>query len=282
MVILIPIVKLDNRNTFGVIDAVPVEFVAVRLQDLVSERTFEFNKTFHDIVSAGGLHDFLGFSGSIILSLIMKDEIIANFRLEKYAFGINSLMPDYYTTTDGETYDGEYSLSLKEIHRIHKENTKLVRICPNCSPIGLVKGCTENQIELHIKLLKSLGITDFAFHVGDFFRHGRIDMIHKARSFSHQIRRHTKFLILYGMGSQRRLVEFSFADAYVTFNHFVTAMNGMKFAGTKKVKYTGGYDPAIIISNFVEMYKNVSSLNKQTKLYIESEIYGRRNQRKTA
>jgi len=277
MVILIPIVKLDNRNTLGVIDAVPVKFVAVRLQDLVSKSTFGFNKTFHDIVSAGGLHDFLGFSGSIILSLIMKDEIIENFRPEKYAFGINSLMPDYYITIDGETYDGEYSLSLKEIHRIHKENTELVRTCHSCSPIGLVKGCSEKQIELHIKLLRSLGITDFVFHVGDFFRHGDMDMIHKARSFSRRIRRHTKFLILYGMGSQSKLVEFSFADAYITFNHFVTAMNGMKFAGTKKVKYTGGYSPAIIISNFVEMYKNASSLNKQTKLCIESEIDGRRN-----
>lgn len=268
MVLLSPIIKLDAKETFDVLKAVPVEFAVVRLQDLVLKNSFKFKKTFRKVVSAGGLHNFLGFSGQILLSLIMRDEIVARYKPERYAVAINSLKPDSYTTIDGETYEREYTLSWNEINRIHSENKQLIALCPRYEPIGLVKGCTEKQIEFHVGLLKSLGIADFIFHVGDFFRYGDPDMIRKARSYSYKIRKHARCLILYGMGSQKRLLEFSFADVYVSFNHFVTAKNGMKFVGTRKIKYTGGYDPKIITSNFIEMYKNVNSLNKQTKLSV--------------
>ena len=266
MVVLSPVIRLDVRATFDVLKAVPLELVAVRLQDLVLRRTFRFNKLYRDIVSAGGLHSFLDFRGKILLSLIMRDKIVANFDPKKYSMAINSLKPNSYSTVDGETYLGEYSLSSTEIERIHAQNKELVTLCPNHQPIGLVKGCTENQIEYHIKLLKSLGIKDFVFHVGDFFRHGDVYAIRKARSFSSRIRKHARCLILYGMGSQKRLLEFSYADIFVSFKHFVTAKNGLKFVGTKMFKYIGSYEPQIITNNFVEMYKNVKSLDKQVKL----------------
>jgi hypothetical protein len=266
MVILCPIIKLDAKETFEVCKAVPLKLVVVRLQDLVSKRTFKFNKVHSDIVSAGGLHRFLDFNGQILLSLIMRDEIIVNFSPNKYASAINSLNPDFYTTIDGETYEGEYSNSIRELKRIHRENQELVKLCPKSRPIGLVKGCTENQTKLHMDLLKSMGIEDFVFHIGDFFRHGDPEMIRKAHSFSNIIRKSARCLILYGMGSQDRLLEFSFADIYVSFKHFVTAKNGMKFVGTKEVKYVGGYNPSIITNNFIQMCKNVESLKKQTTL----------------
>ena len=267
MVTLSPIVRLDVKETFDVFKAVPVEMVVVRLQDLVSKRTYNFNKTYNDAISAGGLHNFLDFHGHILLSLIMKDEIIVNFQPQKYAYVINSLAPDSYTTIDGQTYEGEYSLSSREIERIYIESKELVKLCPRHQPLGLVKGCTENQIERHMELLKSLEIEDFVFHVGDFLRHGDPNMIMKARSFSHRMRKNAKRLILYGIGSQERLLEFSFADVYVSFNHFVTAKNGMKFVGTKKVKYSGSYSPKIVVDNFIQMYKNVESLKKQSRLF---------------
>lgn len=266
MVLLSPIVKLDARETFDVLRVVPVELAVVRLQDLILKESFRFKKTFREVVAAQGLHNFLGFSGKILLSLIMRDEIIAVYKPKRYAVAINALKPDFYTTIDGETYEEEYTLSWNEINRIHSQNKQLVALCPNCKPIGLVKGCSEKQIEHHICLLKSLEISDFVFHVGDFFRHGRPDMIRRARCYASKIREHAKCLILYGMASPRRLLEFSFADIYVSFTHFVTAQNGMKIVGTNKIKYTGGYDPKIITNNFTEMYKNVESLNKQTKL----------------
>lgn len=269
MVTLSPVIKLNASTTFGVINVAPLELVTVRLQDLVSKYTYEFNTVLEQIRMAGGVHNFLGFKGKILLSLIMKDEIIANFSPKKYAIAIDSLSPDYYTTIDGETYEGEYSCSLDEIKRIHNENTELVGLCPKGIPIGLVKGCNEKQLDIHIGLLKRLGINDYVFHVGDFFRHGDEEMIRKARDFSFRIRKRTKTLLLYGMGSQRRLVNFSFADFFITFNHFVTAKNGMKFVGTMKTKYKGKFRPEIAISNFMEMYKNLRSIENQTKLLAE-------------
>jgi len=263
MVVLSPVINLSDKSTFKVLDAVPVSLVVVRLQDLVSKKTFEFNKTFNDVMAAGGLHNFLGYSGPIVLSLIMRDDIIANFNPQKYALAINSIRPTSYTTIDGETYEGEISLSIAEINRINKENKELVRLCPRYLPIGLVKGCTAEQIELHIEHLKLLGIKDFIFHVGDFFRHGDTKMINKARNFASKIRNHARYLMLYGMGSQKKLLEFSFADVYISFNHFVTAINGMKFVGTNKIKYNSGYNPDIMVTNFLEMYKNIDLLNKQ-------------------
>lgn len=266
MVTLSPIVKLDAKETFDVLRAVPVELAVVRLQDLVLKDSFKFKKTFRKVVSAGGLHNFLGFSGQILLSLIMKDEIVAKYKPKRYAVAVNCLKPDSYATIDGETYEGEYGDSLNEIKRIHTQNEQLITLCPNYKPIGLVKGCSQKQIEFHIGLLKSLGISDFVFHVGDFFRHGDPDMIRRARNYSSEIRKHASRLILYGMGSQMRIREFSFADVYVSFTHFVTAKNGMKIVGTKKIKYSGGYSPKIITNNFIEMYNNVKSLSKETKL----------------
>ncbi len=266
MVTLSPIVKLSDKETFDVFRVVPVKLIVVRLQDLVSKNTYEFNKTYYDVISAGGLHSFLGFNGLILLSMVMRDEIIAHFKPSRYATAINSLIPDSFTTIDGETYEGEYSLSSREIERIHAENRELVKLCPKFQPLGLVKGCTKNQIEYHVRLCKSLRIEDFVFHVGDFFRHGDPNMIRKARSFSSRIRKHANCLVLYGMGTQERLLEFSFADIYVSFNHFVTAKNGMKFVGTKKVKYIGSYRSQIMIDNFIQMHKNVESLKEQARL----------------
>lgn len=267
MVTLSPVVKLTDKATFNVLRAVPIELATVRLQDLVSKKSFMFNKTYRDIISSGGLHNFLDFHGRILLSLIMKDEIIANFNPTKYASAINLLCPDLYTTVDGQTYEGEYSLSLKEIKRIHNENKELIDLCPKSKPVGLVKGCSENQIEFHVQLFKSLGIEDYIFHVGDFFRNGDPNMIMKARNLSHAIRKHAKTLILYGMGSQTRLQEFSFADVFISFKHFVTAKNGMRFARTKKTKYVGSYNSEIVTHNFVQMYRNLRSLEGQSKLF---------------
>jgi len=266
MVVLSPIVKLDAKETFDVFRTIPLDFIVVRLQDTISKTTFRFNKTYNDVVSAGGLHNYLDFHGHVLLSLVMRDEIIAHFGPEKYATAINSLRPDSSTTIDGETYEGEYSISLREIERIHRENKELLNLCHGHHFFGLVKGCTENQIDYHIGLLKSLGIEDFIFHIGDFLRHGDPDMIMKTRGFSYRIRKHAKCLILYGLGAQERLAEFAFADIYVSFTHFVTAKNGMKFVGTKKVKYIGSYNRKIVVDNFIQMLKNVESLRKQSRL----------------
>jgi len=266
MVILSPIIRLDNPETFEVLNVLPVELLTVRLQDLISKSTFKFNNTYKDIISAGGLHNFLNFKGEILLSLIMRDEIIFNLQINDYVEAINSLRPDFFTTLDGETYEGEFYISWKELDRVNEENRTILDLCQQSKPIGLVKGCSEKQIDYYVEKLKSSGIEDFIFHSGDFFRNGDSRMIRKARSYCYRIRKQARTLFLYGMGSQRRLIDFSFADVYITFKHFVSAINRIRFIGTKQVRCNGRDVPQILKKNFIEMHKNLKAIETQTKL----------------
>lgn len=266
MVDLYPVVKVNEPSIAWTWKNLDLGYLVVRLQDLISPHTYKLNKTFYDIKQKGGVHAFLGFSGKIILSLVMKDKLIANFGFVKCVEVINTLKPDFYTTPDGETYEGEEALSWKEIRRCFSETIKLIESCPHSKPIGHVKGCTRMQIFKHITLFKMVGIEDIMLHTGDFFRNNSPRMKLRAKEYALQIRKHAKTLILYGMGSQKRLHEFSFADAYITFNHFVTAINGRKYVGVNQISYTGGYKPKIVRENLIEMIKNINNIKKQTKL----------------
>jgi hypothetical protein len=206
MVLLSPIIRLDTKESFSVIEAVPLDLVVVRLQDLISKSNFKFTELFNQIVACGGLHKFLSFDGKILLSLIMRDEIIANFGPVRYAEAINSLCPDLFTTVDGETYEGEVWLSAKELKRINSENQQLLALVSGSKPVGLVKGCTPSQIENHAKLLVAEGMGELIFHVGDFFRLRDLMMIKRARMYSLIIRKYAKSLILYGLGSPKRIL----------------------------------------------------------------------------
>ena len=92
-------------------------------------------------------------------------------------------------------------------------------------------------------------------------------MINKAKNLAFKIRPHARYLLLYGMGSQNNLLEFSFADAYITNTHLVTALNGKKFVGTKKVRYSEKYDINIVKENLIEIFNNVQKIKEQKKLF---------------
>lgn len=267
MVKLYSVIKVNQRGLLKTWQGLPVTCLVVRLQDLVTPRTFRFNKTFYEIKEKGSIHKFLGFDGKIILSLVMRDEIISKFNEVMYSKAINTLMPDFYTTPDGETYDCEEEISWREIKRCIIETSKLIKLCPNSIPLGHVKGCTKTQILTHIRYLKVMGIHDYIFHTGDFFRHGNNIYIQKAKSFVSLIRPYARTLILHGMGSQRRIQEFSFADAYISLNHLVQALRGRRYVGTRTESYEGGFCPEIVRHNLSEMLKNIRKANQQKKLF---------------
>ena len=267
MVTISPVIRLDSKETFGVLQAVPLDFIVVRFQDLISKTTFEFNETYKQVESYGGFHKFLNFNGQIMLSLIMRDKLIANTKPKTYATAVNTLHPDTFTTIDGETYDGEYSLASQELRRIQKENEELLSLVHGIKPFGLVKGCCKTQVENQVKLLKSYGINEFVFHISDFFRNGNRALIRRGRNLSLTIRKEVDSLILYGYGSQKRLQEYSFADRFVTSTHFRSALHGWKFEGTKQTKYKGGYNEQVVTHNFLQLSNNVNNLKLQKKLW---------------
>lgn len=266
MVSLIPVVKLNYNKSFELVKNAPA--IVVRLQDMLTKKSANPNYLFKEICSYGGLHNFLNYPGVIILSLIMKDELIQKLKTEKCAEMINSLNPNFYTTSDGATYDKHERDSFMEIIRLSRDTKKLISLCPEIVPIGQVKGCNENQIRFHLNFLESLGIRLFTFHVGDFFRNGDENMIRKAKYFASIIKKENNILFLYGFSTQKRLVEFSFADAYITYGHMVTAKNGMKFNGTKREKFSNKSFFEIASHNFNQMLLNVNNIKNQTKLFV--------------
>ena len=120
--------------------------------------------------------------------------------------------------------------------------------------------------------LNSLGIYDFVFHVGDFFRHGNPLFIQKAKAYVTFIKKRSKSLILYGMGSQKKLNEYSFADAYASMNYFIKALRRQEYIGTKTMGANERYSPLLARRNLIQMLKNIDKIKFQTKLTDYMEV----------
>lgn len=264
---MIPLVRLDCENSRKLARAINSPIIFIPLYDLITDTTAEPNELFEKIKSCGGIHKFLDYPGIVILSLIMRDDLIWKSFPKKYATIIKGIKPDAYTLVDGATYNKQEYKSYKELIRLSEETKELLKLCPDILPIGQVKGCNSMQIKLHLEYLKQLGIKIFIFHVGDFFRNGDESMIQQAKYFCSLIKDENNTLLLYGLGSPRRMLEFSFADFFVTYSHFVSARNGKIFAGTKKVNYSNMSVYEAAAYNFKELSNHLKTLNYQTKLF---------------
>ena len=279
-----PILKLNQPSLLDVHKNLPIKLVVVRLQDLISP-TYTFNSILNQIKDAGGIHNHLGFHGSVILSLIMRDDIIPHFTAENYSLAINLLKPNFYTTPDCETYEGEIiklpdgriyygnvEKSFNQILRSLSITRKLIPLCPDSAPLGQIKGCNREQLDFHIAQLKSMGIYDFVFHVGDFFRHGNPAFIQRAKSNATFIKKHSRLLILYGMGSQKKLHEYSFADAYASMNYFIKARRGQEYIGTKLRRANEKYSPSLARKNLIQMLNSINKIKFQKNLTDYMEV----------
>jgi len=262
-----PLVRLDCKNSIKLAKDINSPIIVIPIYDLISDATAKPNQLFKKIKSLGGIHNFLDYHGIIILSLIMKDELIWKFSPEQYAEIINNIKPNTFTTVAGATYNKQDSKSFKEVRRLSKETTELLKLCPEIKPIGHVKGCNSIQIKLHLEYLKQLGIKIFIFHVGDFLRSGDNSMIQQAKYYCSLIKDSGDTLLLYGLGSPKLMLEFSFADMFITYTHFVTASNGRIFIGTKRKKYSNMSVYEAAVHNFKELSNYLKKLKSQTKLF---------------
>lgn len=264
---LIPLTRLDCKNSKKLAIAINSPVIVIPIYDLLTNATAEFNKTFKDVKACGGIHSYLNYNGFVILSLIMRDDLIWKSGPKKYAEIINTIKPDTYTTVDGGTYNNQDTKSWKEVIRLSNETKELIDLCPEVKPIGHIKGCNPVQIKLHLKYLKGLGINTFMFHVGDFFRNSDKSMIQQAKYFCSLIKEKNNTLLLYGLGCPKKMLEFSFADYFITYGHFVNAINGKKFINGIKQKSSNNSVYEVALHNFWEMTKSLNSLREQTKLF---------------
>lgn len=263
---------MNQPSILNVWKGLDLNFLVVRVQDLVSPVTYEYNKAFYDIKQAGSIRNFLNTDKKIILSLVMKDDIIYNFDAERYIEIIKTLKPDFFTTVDGWTYEGQHEISWNEIKRCMTQTINIIQACPDIVPIGQIKGCSKQQLLTHILLLKSIGIKKFLFHMGDYFRNGDKNMMDIGKTYAAYIRNHVDELFLYGMSSQRKLIEYSFADGFMTLGYFVNARHGKRIVGTNTQREK--YSRSLVIINLIRTINNVKMLKSQTRLTRGDGLWG--------
>jgi hypothetical protein len=225
---LFPIIKLDEPDTYAPWLDVECQGVVIKAQHLLSKNGKRTNKIFDQIEKSGGIHPFLAYDGPVIISSIMPDKTLLGFSPDSYAEMIEVLRPDSYITPDGETYFGEHARSSREIRRMIIDSERLIRLCPDSHPIGLVKGCTLQQIGTHTEALLNLGISQFTFHASDYLRRGPAWVTDRAIQFSQIIRHKVPSFLIYGVGAMTSLQSFNFADGFITQSHFVNAYYGRK------------------------------------------------------
>ncbi len=230
---LSPVEKLGEPMTHAPWEKSTCPAVTVRLKDILNKSGRSCRPIFNEIKEAGGIHAHLGFEGNVILSSVMEDQTIDGFARERFAEIVNELKPDYWITSDGETYNKEPNLSEVEINRMLEETKYMLKQVGKSKAIGLVKGCNAEQIRRHADMLVALGIKDLVFHTGDFLARGSNEETIKAREYTRLIRKKARMLLLYGIGIQ--IPDFFVADGFITQSHYSNAFYGQRLIGNKWV-----------------------------------------------
>lgn len=226
----IPIIKIDDDNTCRPWQYIPCSSIVVKLFDLMSGMK-SFSQVYNKIRDAGGIHEYLNCNCDVILSFIMPDEFIRKCNIEVYIRTISDLKPDFFTTPDGETYEHEDKLALKEIERTLDYTRELIDKCHSI-PIGLIKGSNLSQISYHVDRMREMNIDSMVFHTGDFLYKASDYDRAKARHYASSIRSKCNNLSLYGIGPGD-FTRFGFADNFMSQSYYVSAFNGKVFNGYK-------------------------------------------------
>ncbi len=279
MKIIIPTINLTTRKSIIVAKSINSKLVAVRAQDLLTRKGGDLTELFYKIKNSGGIHKFLDYRGKIILSSIMRDDLLKKTNIPIWSDLLEGLKPNYFMTPDCETYDNDYNYGKKQLKKSLIETIELMRLFPEVRPIGLVKGCDRSQILFYYNILKNLGIKIFALHSGDFLRHGDSGQIQKLKNYASLIKKDNNLLLLSGFGSQKRLEEFSFVDGCITYSHMVNAQNNIIFEGRRRVKNTkmtyleqGKHNLKMMILNLTDSLKQTKLQEFETKWVAELEL----------
>lgn len=263
---VVPIVKLTEKMTYDPWNYVCCNSCVIKIQDLVSKNGTHTNKIYQLIVDGGGIHDYFGWDGHIVLSSIAPDETIFGLSIELYAEIIGDLKPNSYLTPDGETYLGKSNskISTLEIERIIDDTEYLVKDSTSASPIGLVKGNDLNQIEYHTSFLLEKGMEKFCFHAGDYLYNGSSSTINNGIKFQSAIRKHVPHLMSYGVGSYHSMKQFSQADEFITQSHYTRSFYGEYLVNGKWLKKPKFHSISkdSIMGNLSGLINIASNLNK--------------------
>ena len=261
-----PIIKLGEKSTYNPERYVVSPDVIVKAQQFISKDGKSTTALYNQIQKDGGIQNHLDFDGGVILSSIMPDRTIEGLTSEVYADIIDTVGATYYLTPDGETYLGKPGHSAGEIYRVLGQTQELRDCCPRCVPIGLVKGCTSEQMQYHLEKMQNMGIKKFCFHLADFFR-GPDYVLQVAKRFAYLIRERTYELIIYGIGSRKHINSFGFADGFATQSHYVKAYYGYKYEHGKWIRFRRrNISRELVMHNLRAISRFVDDLKNQQEL----------------
>ncbi|MEM2088401.1 MAG: hypothetical protein QXF52_06985, partial [Thermoproteota archaeon] len=124
--------------------------------------------------SSKGLHDYLGFYGKILLSMVMPDELIDRLETKDYFKLIEELGPDATMVPDNYTYTDVplYQSWSQTIRLVSFANDFLKLDVPL---IGLVKGANLRQMDWAVRKQVEMGYASFAMPARELFEEEKLD-----------------------------------------------------------------------------------------------------------
>lgn len=245
-----PILKLHEKITHPD-RSQSIPFSIIKMEDFLCSNGKLNSKIINDIKSAGGLREYLESSNKIAFSPIIPDDILGNMNLESYKVLFDEYQPEYYLTPDAPTYLGCEKKSRSKINQILDFTSSLIKIYPEYTPIGLVKGSNLIQMDFHTdQLLNEFSITHFCLHVGDCLYKTPIFAKDLIVDCGRLLSEKVPHLMIYGVGSKHYFQRFHFADSFATNSHYIQALNHKKISGATWVNFKGAVTREIVNQNF--------------------------------
>jgi len=119
-------------------------------------------------VSNKGLHDYLGFDGTVLLSTVMQDEFIDQLKTEDYFKLIGDLRPDATMVPDN------YAYTDVPLYQSWSQTIRLVTLAKDfigldVPAMGLVKGANLSQAYWSLQRQMEMGYASFAMPARELF-----------------------------------------------------------------------------------------------------------------
>jgi len=215
----------------------------LRASEFITSDGKSLTPLFYRTAAKGGFNTANNIDTPIVLSLIMDDARCSGLSAQTVSRLIKGLKPAYCTTMDEATYLRDKSWSIHKLKQIRTKNRQLIKDHPEMKFIGVIKGCTVEQIQEHVSELQSLGIGQFIFHIGDYIAHGNEYELKCAKEFVLTIRRMVPTLYLYGIGAKEMIQKFPYVDGIITLNHIIEPHNGIITDAQGRISHENGYNP---------------------------------------
>ena len=126
------------------------------------------NKTLLARARAEGIHGALDFDGQVIAVVVGRNWALENLDVSAYAADLDQMGFDYGTTSDDYLYPDDPSTAQWErIQCMLDDAVLLSRLDPDSKLIGIVQGCTRQQIRFEMEELSRLGLDCMALTAAD-------------------------------------------------------------------------------------------------------------------